>query len=73
MCDGVTVCPKSILLSAHPVPLQKLMSLQSGGLSLLVYWATLLLTLVTTRYYCTKRKWGLIERGLGLIHRGQRH
>jgi hypothetical protein len=29
--------------------LQKLVSLRSGGLSLLVYWATLLLTLVTNR------------------------
>ena len=29
--------------------LQKLVTLQSGGVAILIYWATLLLTLITTR------------------------
>ena len=45
----VSVCDRYDVAEFSLTGLQKLLTLRSGGISVLVYWATLLLTLVTTR------------------------
>ena len=45
----VSVCDRYDLAEFSLYHLRKLLTLQSGGVSILIYWATLLLTLVTTR------------------------
>ena len=45
----VSVCDRYDLAEFSLYHLRKLITLQSGGVSILIYWATLLLTLVTTR------------------------
>ena len=45
----VSVCDRYDLAEFSLYHLRKLITLQSGGVSILIYWGTLLLTLVTTR------------------------
>jgi len=45
----VSVCDRYDLAEFSLYHLRKLITLQSGGISILIYWSTLLLTLVTTR------------------------
>ena len=45
----VSVCDRYDVAEFSLTGLQRMLTLRSGGISVLVYWATLLLTLVTTR------------------------
>ena len=45
----VSVCDRYDVAEFSLTGLQKMLTLRSGGISVLIYWATLLLTLVTTR------------------------